>query len=418
MATSQLNMRTILPRERVLLRDLAREVAELAAQPIMAERRAMWKRHNRLERVRPMVLVFPEGAWRELLPHASLSCETEWARDIEWLLRYRLYYGAHLPDDSVIEREWVVKKVVSDSGWGLTPHYLESDQSEGAWAFDPVLTRPGDLERLRHPEVHHDEAASAARFEEAQELFGDILDVRLQGIAHISFHLMSIYCRLRGLEQAMVDMYEDPSMLHEAMAILEEGHHRLVKQYQEMNLLELNNDQTYHSSGGVGYTDELPSQDYDGRHVRPCDMWSSAESQELTQVSPDMHEEFALQYERRLLAPFGLNGYGCCDDLTDKLDYVFQVRNMRRISISPWADVSRCAEKLQDRYIFSWKPHPAHLVGEFDETRIRAYIRHTLEATRGCVIEMILKDTHTCEHRPERFTRWTKVARELAEEFG
>jgi hypothetical protein len=25
---------------------------------------------------------------------------------------------------------------------------------------------------------------------------------------------------------------------------------------------------------------------------------------------------------------------------------------------------------------------------------------------------MILKDTHTCEHHPERFDRWTKIARE------
>jgi hypothetical protein len=25
---------------------------------------------------------------------------------------------------------------------------------------------------------------------------------------------------------------------------------------------------------------------------------------------------------------------------------------------------------------------------------------------------MILKDTHTCEHRPARFDRWTEVARQ------
>ena len=26
-----------------------------------------------------------------------------------------------------------------------------------------------------------------------------------------------------------------------------------------------------------------------------------------------------------------------------------------------------------------------------------------------------LKDTHTCENCPERFTRWTEIARELVE---
>lgn len=29
---------------------------------------------------------------------------------------------------------------------------------------------------------------------------------------------------------------------------------------------------------------------------------------------------------------------------------------------------------------------------------------------------IILKDTHTCEHRPERFDRWTRIARDLVDE--
>ena len=35
----------------------------------------------------------------------------------------------------------------------------------------------------------------------------------------------------------------------------------------------------------------------------------------------------------------------------------------------------------------------------------------------NCVIEIILKDTHTCEHQPERFTQWTAIARELVENY-
>ena len=134
-------------------------------------------------------------------------------------------------------------------------------------------------------------------------------------------------------------------------------------------------------------------------------------------VSPEMHEEFILQYEKRLLEPFGLNGYACCDDLTLKLDDVFQIPNIRRISIAPFADVDACAEKLQGNYIFSWKPKPSYLVGTFDAERVRAYIKHTLDVSRNCVIEMILKDTHTCENHPERFTQWTDIARDLVEGY-
>ena len=53
-------------------------------------------------------------------------------------------------------------------------------------------------------------------------------------------------------------------------------------------------------------------------------------------------------------------------------------------------------------------------MGSFIENDVRSYIRHTIEVSRenGCVLEMILKDTHTCEHHPERFDRWTQIARE------
>lgn len=107
-----------------------------------------------------------------------------------------------------------------------------------------------------------------------------------------------------------------------------------------------------------------------------------------------------------------MNGYGCCEPLTDRLDLVLTVSGIRRISISPWADVTVAAEQLGPDYIFSWKPKPMHLVGDFDEDRIRAYIRKTVElaAVSNAVLEIVLKDTHTCEHHPERFDRWSQTA--------
>jgi len=403
--------------ERTLLRDLAGRVREAAELPVMAERRELWRRHNRLDPVRPMILIFPEGAWEELLPGSALECEDEQARAFEWELRRRLFYREHLRDDTVVEPTLVVHKVVRSTGWGLEARHVESTEARGAWAFDPVLKERRDLGQIRLPQIALDDEATQRNLELTQDLFGDILTVQFKGVAHVSFHLMSQLCLLRGLGNVMMDMAADPGFVHEAMGILEEGHRRLLEQYQALSLLSLNNDDTYHSSGGVGYTDELPQADFDGERVRPCDMWASAESQEMALVSPAMHAEFALAYERRLLEPFGLLGYGCCEDLTRKLDDVCAVPGMRRISISPFADVEACAERLGGDFIFSWKPHPSHLVGEFSPERIRAHVQRTVDvaAANGCVLEMILKDTHTCEHRPERFTAWTRIAREVVD---
>ena len=73
-------------KDRTILRNLAARVAEIAALPIMEKRRETWKKHNKLERVRPMLLVFPNVLWRDLLPETVLQCAGEQAREIEWLL--------------------------------------------------------------------------------------------------------------------------------------------------------------------------------------------------------------------------------------------------------------------------------------------------------------------------------------------
>jgi hypothetical protein len=405
--------------DRVILRDLAMRVAEIAADDGMAARRRLWTEHNSLRPARPMILVFPEGSWPELLPAEALQCRGEAARGVEWGLRSRIYYFEHFRDDTVVEADWPVHRVVRSTGWGLEPRRIPSPTDRGAWHFDPVIHSPADLGKLHWPEISVDDEASQKTYQLFADLFGDILDVRLVGVKHVSYHIMAEYTVLRGLEEVMVDMYDNPGMLHDAMAFLTEGHRRVLRQYQDLNLLEFNHDNTYQNSGGNGFTDQLPQPDADPSRVRPRDMWGSAEAQEMAQVGPEQHEEFVLQYERQLLEPFGLTGYGCCEDLGRKLDRVLTIPNIRRISIAPSANVELCAPQLRDRRaVFSWKPNPSHLVGDFPEEELYRYIRHTVEvcARHDCALEMILKDTHTCENRPERFDRWTEVARAVVED--
>ena len=407
------NGRTVESQDRNVLRDLARRVAEYADRPIMSERRHLWRRHNRMERVRPVIFMDPQGSWCELLPPSALRCVDPEARAIETDLRRRLYVAEQFASDNVVEKEWVVRKAIHDSGWGLTPRRSPSPDERGAFGFSPVIQGPADLKKLRMPRVAYDEAATSQRHAFFQELFGDILNVRLKGIDDLSYHLMNQYTALRGLQEVLTDMLDNPGMVHDAMAFLEEGHRQLLSQYVEQNLLGLNNDNVPIYTSGHGYSDELPQPDYDGR-VRPQDLWGWAEAQEMAVVSPAMHRKFAFSHEKRLLEPFGLNGYGCCDDVTRKLDFVMTVPHLRRVSVSPWANVDRCAERIRDRVIFMWKPQPAHLVGRFNPNAVRAYLRHTVAVARahGCTLEIVLLDTHSCESHPERFAEWSRIAHE------
>jgi hypothetical protein len=398
-------------------RELAKTIRDRASDARHARLRSEWKDHNALRSFKPMMLVFPEGSWVELLPESTLCCEGKDARQVELSFRSRLYTAEHFQDDTVLEAEWVEPKVFSDTGWGLEVRRTEAPTARGAWHYQQTLAGVETLRKMHHPDLVYDEKESNRNHEAMQELLGDILTIKHVGTRHFSYHLMAQYAYWRGLEDVMVDMAGNRDFVHQVMHFLVEGHQQMLVQYQQANLLSLNNDGAYNNSGGVSYSDELPARRFDGLHVRPCDIWANSESQELAQVSPRMHREFALPYEKTLLEPFGLTGYGCCEDLSRKMADVLTIPHIRRISVAPSADVERSAAALGGKAIFSWKPQPSHLVGDFDQEMIRAYIRRTLEISRryGCILEMILKDTHTCEQHPERFDRWTHIAREEIE---
>jgi len=57
-----------------ILKRLAERVAEIAHSSEMADTRTLWKRLNRLERVRPLVLCDPENGWNEIITEAEMAC--------------------------------------------------------------------------------------------------------------------------------------------------------------------------------------------------------------------------------------------------------------------------------------------------------------------------------------------------------
>jgi len=402
-------------RDREIVRDLARQVADIAHQPEQETRRQTWYQANRLKRSKPPVFVAPEGAWVELLGEDQLACEDPTVRGWEHQLRMRIYAWEHFKDDQVIDTDFRVGHAVTMTGWGLEPKRIHSDTARGAFRWEAPVKGPEDLAKLRMPQAIVDAQATEQNLELARDVLGDILNVYVHGGYWWSFGLVSDLAYLRGLEEIMIDMATDPGFMHEAMQFITEARLAWLDSLEAQGLLCLNHRNDYVGSGGFGFTDELPADDFDGRRVRPIDMWGFSEAQEISGVSPAMHDEFVLQYQMRALERFGLNCYGCCEPLHHKFDIVLKIPRLRRISISPWCDLEITADALQDRYVFSWKPNPTDvMMGAFNEDRIRRIIREGFEIARDCVIEIILKDTHTCQNEPWRFTRWTEIAQEEA----
>lgn len=405
--------------DRRYLRELAKRLAEIGNLPIQRERVEKWTAHNDLEGDEPLVLVFPEGSWRELLPDSELVTTGELCRGYEMYLRQKIYYHEYLPDDNPIEPAVKTPIVMNNSGWGIELRRTDSRDALGAYHIEPAIIDEADADKLRSPRITVDWDATKKRQAVVEDLFGDILDVQLEGMCRGGICPVDLYAKFRGIDMMFMDLYDKPEFVHNVLSKLVDGHIQMIKDAEEQGALTLGNRTHYAGSGGNSYTKQLPQADFDGEHVRPIDMWGFSAAQIFSEVSPEMHEEFALRHENRYLEMFGLNCYGCCEPLHLKIDQIKRnIPRLRRISISPWANVDIASEKLGKDYIYSWKPNPADLAGEtWEPETIRRRLREFRERTKGNIVEIIMKDTHTVRHDPKRMWDWVRIAKEVAREW-
>ena len=426
--------------ERSTIRDLAKRLAELASLPEAEEKRKLWYAHDDLKTDEPVIDCSPEGAWREAVKPEELVCEDDELREIEYVLRMRIYRAEVIKDDVPAERRWDCRKIITDTGWGfdgkrskdaftnesvhistvssLNPFWKNSFRFDETSAhFDPLIT-DDDMEdenvalRVITPEPLYDEEGSLKRLALHQELLGDILDVHFTGNTYIAFSWMEMYTKLRGYENAFYDLYDYPEEMHSILRVMEKGYLDFYRKELDMGLLEMNNTCQYNGTGGYGYTNDIKAPE-PGEKLSFRNLWAYAESQEFDAVSPEMHNEFALEYETRLLSNFALSAYGCCDALDKKLDYVFRIPNIRRISVAPWADVKTMSERIGKKAVFSIKPNPAYVAAQWDEDFLRKYTADLFRNSRGNITEIVLKDTHTLQNHPERLARWVEICREV-----
>ena len=401
--------------DRDILRALAERVVEIAARSSMQETCRLWMQHNMLKQTRPLVLCDPENGWNEIITETQMLCKGELARRWEMNLRKEIFWGDGMGDDKPIEPFFDVPYTCVPDDWGLEAVYHRTDDA-GSCVWDaPIKDYAADLKKLRTPRVDVDWETTNGCLEIAKETFAGILSVRLKGSWWWSLGLTWPAVTLRGLNNVMMDFADHPDELKELLSIISKGYMEKLDYLESHHLLSLNNDATYVGSGGYGFTEELPQSDFDG-HVRCADMWGFTESQETVHVSPAMYEEFIFPYEKPIMDRFGLTCYGCCEPLHLRWHVAKRHHNLRRVSCSPWADLERMAEGLEDKYILSMKPNPATIsMPEIDEATIRKDLRRALDVTSGCRVEVIMKDNHTIGRRPENVVRWCQIAKEEAE---
>ena len=400
--------------ERNYIRELARQVAEIAASPKNEVICKRWRDVNALHKPdRAPVYCRPIGAWSELLPDESLQCTDPWLRNLEWHFKTILIKN-EIGDDDPVLPYYPVNAVFNcdqPNTWGVEVGKHKPNDSNGAWAYDPPIKTEADFDKLKLPNLTYIDSATQNKLSQAHDLLGDILPVKLECHAPLTATLGTDAADLRGLTEIMMDMIAEPELMHRLMAHLSNGVLQAMRQVEETGLLTENN------IGPMTCSDPVGAKPMDGK-LTYKNLWCMANSQEFDQVSPDMWEEFCLNYQMPIMGQFGYTAYGCCENLTNKIDGVLSIPNLRIFVCSAWTNLSKLIERVGDDYVIMWRQKASAVVFPDDSETIQRDLNEGAKQLKGCYYQIVLRELQTLSGHMDRLHVWTKYAIEAAEKYA
>ncbi|MEM2941511.1 MAG: hypothetical protein QW304_08185 [Thermoproteota archaeon] len=396
--------------DREVLRELGRQVVEIAASPVNEEYVELQRRVVNLEMVKPPVYVY-EVPWHEMNVGDELTLRTRHplCRRYEERLRCLIYKWRHglgvLVDDPrfsgnlglepVVEQ--LLQDYVTDTGIGVSvkEDIVRTDEKNPVVShrYHVQIKSEEDVERIQMPKVFFNEEKAEKDFEILCDVFDGVLPVEKRGVSAFWFAPLDEIVMLTGVKEFLIDIHRRPSYVHRLVERMVDAWLHRLDQYERLGLLR----------------------------DSPMRLWGIGAAQAFSAVSPAMHEEFALKHEKRWYEKWGLNYYGCCEPLHHKVDVVRRnIPRLRRISMSPFIDFEKAVENVGDELIFAWKPNPAVLAeSTWDPEAVRRDLEEKLRKARrfNCVMEIHMKDISTVRYQPQRLWEWARIASEAAEKY-
>lgn len=399
------------PAQRDVIRDLGRQYAEIAALPRQRETIDGWRRLNGLQSTRPMVRI-DQLPWSELdWGRQEMVNREGHLRAVEAHLRKTIYAWENFRADMVVLPELALTKTVRNARLGPAVRVERVGLSQ---RYAEQLATVEEVRALETPIIETDPELDRRRLEEVGEILDGILPVRLAGLGRHS-GLWDGITTIISPERMLYDLIDRPEYVTELIGKFVAMESGVLDQFEEQGLLEAAPAEI-HCTGA--FCDELPSAEYDGKTATAKDAWTFSMAQMFSDVSPAMQDEFDITPLKPLLERYGLVYYGCCEPLHNKIDIIRKIRNVRKISVSPWADKEIAAERIHGDYVFSAKPNPAYVaMGSFHADLVRKDLAETVEICRrhNTPCELILKDVSTVCNDPTRLTAWEQIAMEVVD---
>jgi len=410
--------RSTMEKDNLILQELAKEVLEISNKPIQNERRELWRKQNSFQNNTPLIYM-RAFAFDEFFDRKLLKCEDAFLRSYEYYLNLMKFRDT-IGDDFIIE-PWLTLNATYipsvENRWGVRVSLSEKMHSGDAAKFIPELIEEEDINRLVSPNHIIDEYTTNLQYKKLQDAIGGLMEIHVSRSSIYSMWNTDIstdLAKLIGLEQYMWYIFDRPQWLHKILAFMRDAIikvHNQVEASDDFSLADQINQ-------AMPYSKELKDPNPSIKGVKRSEMWWFMASQESTGLSPDMFYEFMLQYQIPIVEKFGLSAYGCCEDLTQKIDYLRKIPNLRRIAVSPYANAEKSAEQIGEDYILSWRPNPSSMISTgLDEEFVRKHMRDNFKIFKKNKnhFDITLKDVETINNQPENIAKWVKIVRQEIE---
>lgn len=400
--------------DKQVIRELAKKYMEHALSDKQQAANRRMQDTNDLKMVRPPVLI-NEIPWHQMDIDGELVCRCSdpRMREVEGHLRRHLYMVKYFRSDVILEPFFRVNASIEETpcGWDVRENTLDIEQSGHIIShhYHDILETEEAVEAFRMPEFTWDREKDEENMAFYTDLLGDTMPVQLSGLTYLYFMPWDQIVRYRGMEAILFDFYDRPEHLHAIMEKMSTAVNARLDFFEQHGLVSGNPWELHCTPGLVSGLAES------GLKAT----WFQGAAQGFSTISPQMHEEFEINYVKPIAERFAYSYYGCCEPLDNKMDVIRQISNLRKVGCPPWSNVEKMAEQLGGDFVLSRKPNPAHVAHRTDPQEIREEIEETVKlAIRyGCPLDITLKDISTVSNRPENLILWSQAASDVLDRY-
>jgi len=356
--------------------------------------RDMWRGFPKLRPSQGIpFLVFPDNAlWAKILKVDLREYYSNPEVHLKTQLKMNIYHFNHWEDNTYYTKDLSIWFGVITELSFFGPKIIFFPNREGWIKSPPLLQKKESLECLKQPDFY--KSGLMPKIHEFYERMNELVDGRLRVL--FPMWVRGPFCiaaHLRGLDNIIMDMLEDPKFVHTLMRFITDSEKEWAK--ERSKFLHSPIEKTFLFNDEVG----------------------------LPLITPEMYEEFVLPYEIELANFYGgILYWHSCGDTSDFINLIKRIPGLRMFHVGPRTDVLRAAVAFGPDASLDVDLDPFRDVLEADEEKMKSKIKKIIDICTErdvsfCIRADGFQPVHTLKEDLPKIKLWIDLAQSLTTQY-